>query len=169
MDTPVLVRIAQALVEQGWAALRFNFRGVGHSQGSYDEGRGETDDLVGALDWLTTQDQVDARRLAVVGYSFGAWVAGQAAARNERVRAFAGVALPMSGASLVDLGQFTCPKFFVTGAHDTICPPELLRQYVGTLPEPKTLCVVPDADHLLMGYEQEVADQVVDFLRSTVN
>jgi alpha/beta superfamily hydrolase len=168
MDTPVLVRIAQALVERGWAALRFNFRGVGRSLGRYDEGRGETDDLIGALVWLARQDSVDTERLAVVGYSFGAWVAGQAAARDEQVCAYAGVALPLSGDSYLDLSRFTRPKFFLTGARDTICPLELLRQYVGALPEPKTLRVVPDADHLLLGCEQEVADQVADFLRSAV-
>lgn len=168
MDAPVLVRIARALVERGWAALRFNFRGVGRSQGGYDEGRGETDDMIGAMTWLAGQDSLDAARLAVVGYSFGAWVAGQAAARDERVRAYAGVALPISGANHLDLSQFTRPKLFITGARDTICPPELLRQYVGALPELKTLLVIPDAEHLLLGHELEVADQVADFLRSAV-
>jgi alpha/beta superfamily hydrolase len=168
MDTPVLVTIAHTLAERGWAALRFNFRGVGGSQGSFDEGCGETDDVSGALDWLTTQERVDAGRLAVVGYSFGACVGGSAAARDERVRAYAAVALPMSEPYRVDLTGFGRPKFFITGARDTISPPELLRQYVGGLPEPKTLHVIPGADHMLLGYEQVVAERVADFLMSLV-
>jgi alpha/beta superfamily hydrolase len=164
MDTPVLVYIAHALVERGWAALRFDFRGVGRSQGQYDEGCGETDDVIGALDALAVQEQVDAGRLAVVGYSFGAWVGGRAAARDDRVQAYVAVALPMSEPYRVDLRGFGRPKLFLTGARDTISPPELLRQYVGELSEPKTLHVVPGADHMLLGYEQVVADQVAGFL-----
>ncbi len=166
MDTAILVHVARALVARGWAALRFNFRGVGRSQGRYDEGRGETDDLIGAMDWLATQAEVDAGQLVVVGYSFGAWVGGQAAARDKRVRAYAALALPMSDPYRVNLSTFTRPKLFVTGARDTVSPPELLRQYVGELPEPKTLLVIPGADHFLLGYEQVVADCVADFMIS---
>lgn len=177
MDTPVLVTIAHTLAGRGWAALRFNFRGVGGSQGGYDQGCGETDDVVGALDslalagsarGLTTQERVDAGRLAVVGYSFGACVGGRAASCDERVRAYAAVALPMSEPYRVDLREFRRPKFFITGARDGISPPELLRQYVEELPEPKTLHVIRDADHMLWGYEQEVAERVADFLTSSV-
>lgn len=166
MHNRVVDQIARTLAARGWAALRFNFRGVGRSQGRYDEGRGEIYDLIGALNCLAAQEEVDAGRLAVVGYSFGARVAGQVAARDERVRAYAGVALPMSSPYDVDLSRFTRPKYFITGARDTVSPPELLRQYVGGLPEPKALYVVPDADHLLPGYEQVVADYVADFMES---
>ena len=168
MDAGVVLRIAQTLAERGIAALRFNFRGVGRSQGSFADGEGEIDDLIGALDWLATQSEVDAGQLAAVGYSFGAWVAGHAAARDERLRAYAAVALPMGEAHSIDLGHFNHPKCFIAGAQDTIGPPELLRQYVGALPEPKTLLVIPNADHFLVGYEQTVADHVADFLHSAL-
>ena len=166
MDTPVLVRIAQALVERGWTALRFNFRGVGRSQGSYDEGRGETDDFIGALNWLTVQDEVDAGSLVVAGYSFGAWIGARVVTRDERIQAYAAVALPMGEPYHVDLSRFNCPKFFIVGARDTVSPPELLRQYVGGLPDPKTLRVIRGMDHFLLGFEQVVADHVADFLLS---
>jgi len=168
MDTPVLIRIAQALAERGWVALRFNFRGVEGSQGGYDEGRGETDDLIGALDALAAQNEVDPARLAVVGYSFGAWVAGQATAVDDRVRAYVAVALPMSEPYRVDLSHFSRPKCFLAGARDTVRPPELLRRYVGALPEPKTLHIIPGTDHFLLGYEQEMADHLAGFLASSV-
>ena len=169
MDTGVVQRISQTLVARGFAALRFNFRGVGRSKGHYAEGVGEIDDLIGALDWLATQSEVDAGQLASVGYSFGAWVAGHAAARDERLRAFAAVALPMGEAHSIDLRHFDQPKCFITGARDTVSPPELLRQYVGALPEPKTLLVIPGADHFLVGYEQTVADHVAGFLHSALS
>jgi alpha/beta superfamily hydrolase len=166
MDAGVVWWISQSLVERGIAALRFNFRGVGRSRGKYADGEGEIDDLIGALDWLATQREVAAGQLAAVGYSFGAWVAGHAAMRDERLRAYGAVALPMDAAHSIDLEHFDRPKHFVTGAQDTICPPELLRQYASALPEPKSLLVLPGADHFLGGYEQTVADHVADFVRA---
>ena len=126
MRNSVVVWLARTLAQRGWAALRVNFRGVGRSQGHYDEGEGESDDLVGGLNWLTRQSQVDATRLAVVGYSFGARVGALAAARDERVRAYAAVALTETGASHIDLGDLTRPKFFIVGDRDTFGPPEFL-------------------------------------------
>jgi alpha/beta superfamily hydrolase len=176
MHAEVLIRIARTLVGQGFAVLRFNFRGVGRSEGHFDEGRGEVDDLVGALDLLSSMDSargegivgaIDARRLAIVGYSFGAWVGGQVASRDERVRAFVAVALPVSEPYGVDLSRFTRPKCFITGENDALCPPESLRPLVGGLPEPKTLRIIPDTDHFLLGCEQAVADHVAVFLASS--
>jgi len=164
MHNPVVVQIAHTLAARGWGALRVNFRGVGSSQGQYDEGRGEIDDLTGALDWLAARPEVDAGRLAVVGYSFGAWVAARVAVRDARIQAYVGVALPMSEPYAVDLSACEASKCLISGARDTLSPPELLRQYVRTLADPKTLHVIPEADHLLQGYEREVAGWVADFL-----
>jgi alpha/beta superfamily hydrolase len=169
MASGVVVQIAQTLAQRGCAALRFNFRGVGQGKGSYGDGCGEVDDVIGALDYLASlSGRADEGRLAVVGYSFGAWVATRAALSDERVRVCAAVALPMSAAYAVDLSTYAHPKCFITGAGDTICPPELLRQYVGTLPEPKTLHVIPGTDHFLLRHEQDVADRVADCVLSAI-
>jgi alpha/beta superfamily hydrolase len=163
MASSVVVQIAQALAERGCAALRFNFRGVGWSEGSYADGSGEVDDVRGALDYVAGLfDHAKGCRLAAVGYSFGAWVAARATCTDERVRVYAAVALPMSNAYSIDLSACRHPKCFITGELDTISPPELLRQYVGALPEPKTLHVIPGADHFLQGYEREAAELVAD-------
>ncbi len=168
MRNPVVVWLARTLAERGWAVLCVNFRGVGRSQGYYDEGDGETDDLLGGLNWLTRQSQVDARRLALVGYSFGAQVGALAAARDERVRAFAAVALTESGSSHIDLSDWNRPKFFIVGEADTFGPPQFLRPYVSALPDPKNMHVIPGADHILLGHEQAVAGHVADFLTTSV-
>jgi alpha/beta superfamily hydrolase len=117
---------------------------------------------------LAAQRQVDAGRLAVVGYSFGARVGALAAARDERVCAFAAVALTQSGSAQVDLGRLYCPKFFIVGDRDDLGPPAFLLPYVNTLPDPKTVQVVPGADHMLLGHEQAVAGRVADFLKTSV-
>ena len=169
MGSSVVVQIAQRLAERRCAALRFNFRGFGQSEGSYTAGREEVNDVLGALEHVASLlERATATRLALVGYSFGAWVAAKAAGADERVQVFTAVALPMSRAYAVDLSAYLSPKCFITGESDSISPPELLRQYVGALPEPKALHVIPGADHFYLGYEQDVADRVADCVLSSI-
>ncbi|WP_374669065.1 alpha/beta hydrolase [Ramlibacter sp.] len=92
MDNKVVQTLARAFVQQGWTAVRFNFRGVGGSEGAYDEGRGETEDLLAVVDALAPQGA-----LALAGFSFGAYVAAQAlqglwAARDPRHLVLVGTA-----------------------------------------------------------------------------
>jgi uncharacterized protein len=92
MDNKVVQTLARAFVQAGWTALRFNFRGVGASQGSYDEGRGEAEDFLAVVRELAPQGP-----LALAGFSFGAYVAVQAlqalwGAREVRAAVLVGTA-----------------------------------------------------------------------------
>lgn len=177
MHNGVVVAIAEALASQGVMALRFNFRGVGASQGVHDAGRGERSDVEGALDKLLAQPQADPARVLLVGYSFGACVGLAHAQHDPRVSAFAAVGLSLEfcdfGAlnSLATTGDFApaseClafPKLFITGEHDRLAPPGELRKLVAQLPEPKSVQIVPGADHFWWRSEQEVARRVADFV-----
>lgn len=164
MHNGVVVAIARALAARGVMALRFNFRGVEGSEGQHDHGRGERTDLAGALDWLLTQPEVDPRRISVVGYSFGAWVALAHAQTDARVVAVAAVSLVTEYCDVDSMHSFTRPKLFVTGECDQLTPPDALGELVGRLPPPKTLHLVPGADHFWWGREQEVADLVAGFV-----
>jgi uncharacterized protein len=81
MDNKVAQTLARAFVQLGWRAVRFNFRGVGASQGVWDEGRGETDDALAVIGSHRAADSVPVRPFMLAGFSFGAYVASQAAAR----------------------------------------------------------------------------------------
>jgi alpha/beta superfamily hydrolase len=164
MHNGVVVALDRALAARGVMALRFNFRGVEGSEGQHDHGRGERTDLAGALDWLLTQPEVDPRRISVVGYSFGAWVALAHAQTDARVTAVAAVSLVTEYCDVDSMHSFTRPKFFVTGEHDQLAPPNALGELVDRLPPPKTLHLVPGADHFWWGREQEVADLVAGFV-----
>ena len=94
MDNRVVYRTAKAAAEAGLAALRFNFRGVGASTGSFDEGAGEQEDVRSAIDWLDTR--YPRLPLALAGFSFGSWVGLQVGSRHERIRALAGRGLPLN-------------------------------------------------------------------------
>ncbi len=164
MHNGIIVAIDQALAARGMMALRFNFRGVGGSEGQHDHGRGERADLAGALDWLLTQPEVDPERISVVGYSFGAWVALAHAQTDARVASVAAVSLVPESCDVEAMQSFVRPKFFITGEYDQLASPHALGELVDQLPPPKRLHLVPGADHFWWGREQEVADLVASFV-----
>ncbi len=168
MDNTIVVAVCRALAARGWVALRFNFRGTGRSAGSFDEGRGEMDDVAGAVDFLCAQAEVDAGRLAVVGYSFGAGVGLRHAARDPRVGQLVGIALVEQHYTDPFLDADQRPKLFIAGEHDPWAPADALREYVARLSPPKTLSLIPQTDHLLAGHEAEAATLVADFLAASL-
>lgn len=160
MGNGVVVAVCRALSVRGWAALRFNFRGVG----SFDRGRGAMDDVAGAVDFICAQAGVDAGRLAIVGYSFGAEVGLRHAVRDPRVGWLVGIALVREHYADPFLDADPRPKLFVAGEHDHWAPADALRTYVARLSPPKALRFVPRAGHFFAGREGEVATLVADFL-----
>jgi alpha/beta superfamily hydrolase len=180
MHNGVVRAVAHALVERGVLALRFNFRGVEESGGRYDRGRGEQDDVAGALQWLLKQPEVDPWHVTIVGYSFGAWVGLHYAQRDPRVIAVAAIGLvawdpgiDLRRANLWQetrhfdpgfLASFTRPKLFVSGEHDAFTPPAVLRDLVDRIPAPKELHIVHGTDHFFQGREQDVGELVASFV-----
>lgn len=164
MGNGIVVNLCLDLAVAGWAALRFDFRGAGSSQGSFDEGQGEMDDVKGAVDFLFVQAEVDPGELAVIGYSFGAGVALHHAARDQRVHRLVGIALVEGHYGDPFLDEDRRPKLFVAGEDDPWAPVEELRGYVERLKPPKKLHVVQGVGHLFSGHVDEVTDVVVDWL-----
>ncbi len=159
LHNKVVFRAARALVENGWATLRFNFRGVGLSEGKHDEGRGET------LDVLAAADEVERRTgapLVTGGFSFGSAAALRAAAGDARVAAFIGLGLPVATESIRQAPRPVVPALFVVGEEDTFGPPDLLREFVG---RSGTVVVVPHAGHFFEGRLPELEAAIGSFLR----
>jgi hypothetical protein len=143
-------RAAKALQREGLAALRFNFRGVGRSEGVHDHGVGEQDDVRAAL------DQVERRfpglPLVLGGFSFGSVMALRVGIADPRVRALFALGVPLSMLGDLDfLGGSTKPRFFVQGGSDAFGPAERLRKLVAALPEPREIAVIPESDHFFAG------------------
>lgn len=160
LHNKVVFRAARALVESGWGTLRFNFRGVGLSEGTHDAGRGETEDVRAALD--ETQRRTGLP-LLVGGFSFGAAAALRAAAGDARIAAFLGVGLPVSTPSAQGLERPRVPALFVVGELDTFGPPAKLRDFVDGSGE---IVVVAGADHFFEGRLDELEAALGTFLRS---
>jgi alpha/beta superfamily hydrolase len=168
MHTKAVYQGAKGLARIGCAVLRFNFRGVGRSAGEFDRGPGELRDFVAALDYLS--EKYPGARLWSAGFSFGAWVALEVGATDDRVSALIGIAPPVA-TSVSDMTYdfpntlaSTKPKFFVQGEADEVCPLEAMWQFYGRLEEPKELVVIDGADHLFDGKTTEVGEALEDLL-----
>lgn len=159
MDSFVVALICQALAAAGVAALRFNFRGVGRSEGRHEGGAGELDDVRGALAWLGSLQEVDAGRLALAGYSFGALMA---AASGADVRALALVSPPAAHLSLDAVAPQT-PVLIVAGEDDVIAAPDRLRAAIAERPGAQ-LRVVAGEDHFWGPGTDEMVGTVAAFL-----
>lgn len=164
MDNAVIARVCQALAAAGRASLRFNFRGAGGSEGHFEDGVGEQDDVKGAVDFLHAQPEIDPDGLAAIGYSFGARVALLHAARDRRLQRMVAIALVAHHYADPFLDDDARPKLFVVGEHDPLAPASALRRYVGRLQPPKTLEVIPGADHLFSRQVSRVAAVVANWL-----
>jgi uncharacterized protein len=161
----VVVALAEDFAAVGFAVLRFNFRGVGRSMGHYAEGVGEQEDVKAALTWLSVQPGIDAERLFLAGYSFGARVTLAVASTDPRVRGFVVVAPPILRGDWPSLESVHGPKIFCCGECDPVAPPEVLRAMIKGLPDPKRLVVFPDADHFFVGQERPLAQHAVKLLQ----
>jgi alpha/beta superfamily hydrolase len=159
MHFKVVFRAAKALQEQGLAVLRFNFRGVGRSEGSHDDGNGEQEDARAALAEL--EQRFPGAPLVLGGFSFGSVVALRVAARDARVRAVFALGFPLvrfGDASV--LQRPAQPRLFVQGERDEFGSGETLRALVESLPPPRELVVVPGASHFFDGQLDAVQDAV---------
>jgi alpha/beta superfamily hydrolase len=164
MWNSVVSALAEAFVAAGCAVLRFNFRGVGNSTGTYGEGTDEQDDAKGALTWLAAQPGVNADKLWLAGYSFGARVSLAVAAADSRVRGFIAVAPPVLRGEWPPLQTFRGPKIFISGDEDPYAPPEVLTPWVNGLPDPKRLVILRGLDHFFLGHERTLGQQAVTLL-----
>ena len=162
MHTKVVYQGAKALARIGCAVIRINFRGVGQSAGSFDNGVGEKEDVKAALDFM--HNRYPGRPLWAAGMSFGSWVALTAGAEDPRVAALIGVAMPVTKYDFENVRTSTTPKFFIHGERDEITSLKNMREFYARSAEPKELIVVDGADHLFDGKVSEVADAIEDLL-----
>jgi len=163
MHNNVVSALVEAFQAAGIVTLRFNFRGVGNSEGEHDEGNAEVDDVKAAVTCLLSRQTVPT--VVVAGYSFGSMVGLHAGADDSRVHKLIGVALPIGMRDVSFLQSVTKPKLLISGDHDNYSPVPGLNDLVAKLPHPKSLVIVDGADHFFWGLEGKVAKAAVEFLQ----
>jgi alpha/beta superfamily hydrolase len=166
MHTKAVYRAAQGLNEAGLITLRFNFRGVGASTGSYEEGVGERGDVTAALDWLETH--YPELPLVAGGFSFGSMVGLSVGVQDERVVGLMGLGLPLHNLNydFDFLGQAGKPILVVQGENDEFGSGKEVATLLGKLGSHITLVRVEGSDHFFTDGLDELRDAVRDYYQS---
>jgi alpha/beta superfamily hydrolase len=162
MHTKALYQTAKAFTRVGVAALRFNFRGVGLSGGTFDAGPGEQDDFRAAMAFA--ERRFPGLPIWAAGMSFGSWIAATVAAGDARVGLVVLVAPPVDRYDYTALATSGKPVFIVHGEDDELIPAADIRRFYATLGEPKELAMIEHANHLFEGKTTLVGDAVEGLL-----
>jgi uncharacterized protein len=167
MNNKVVYDLFHVFARRGFSVLRFNFRGVGRSQESFDHGQGELRDAAAALDWMQSYSP-NSSSCWVAGISFGAWIGMQLLMRRPEIRGFISVALP---ANMYDFSFLApCPSsgLMVHGGKDTVVPTDSVSKLVQKLSQQRgikiDLEVVPEADHFFTGCLDQLVAVVGGYL-----
>jgi hypothetical protein len=145
MHNKVVHRVAATLHGLGAAVLRFNFRGVGASAGTFDRGAGELADAGAALAFL--RGRYPDARAWLAGFSFGSWIAARLAAAEAGVERLVLIAPPVGTLPFEALVRLATPKLVVQGTADDVCPPHQLHAQYVAWAEPRELVEIPGASH----------------------
>ncbi len=150
MNNKVVYTLFHAFVRQGFSVLRFNFRGVGRSQGAFDRGEGELSDAASALDWLQSYNE-NAENCWIAGFSFGAWIGMQLLMRRPEISGFISVAPPANMHDFSFLAPCPSSGLIVQGDKDEVVPEPSVKKLVDKLSAQRGITidyrVVPGAGH----------------------
>ena len=163
MYNVIVATLAQSLCAAGIAALRFNFRGVDMSEGSFDGGNGEIQDAEEALNYLSLSENVDASRVGIAGYSFGAAVAMAAASRSNLAQAIVSIACPSRVFNEMSAQEMLLPKMLILGEHDHDFPAQQFKFMARRYSDPKQVEIIDGADHFFGGHVAQVVGLATSF------
>ncbi|MBM3515739.1 MAG: alpha/beta hydrolase [Alphaproteobacteria bacterium] len=167
MNNKVVYNLYYSFVNKGFSVLRFNFRGVGRSQGEFDNGMGELSDAASALDWMQTVNP-SAPACWVAGFSFGAWIGMQLLMRRPEIEGFVSVAPP---ANMYDFSFLApCPSsgIIVQGTDDDVVPESSVEKFVNKLKMQKNISIdyslVKGANHFFKDHLEQLTKVVEGYL-----
>ena len=167
MNEQITQKLYKTFVDRGFATLRFNMRGVGRSQGSFDNGIGELSDAAAALDWVQSIHE-EAQVTWVAGVSFGALIAMQLLMRRPEIRGWISVSAPASMYDFSFLAPCPASGIFIHGAQDTVVQPNSVTKLVEKLRTQKHITVhheeIPRANHFFQDEQEELMASVNNYL-----
>ena len=149
MNNLVVESIVHVYQMKGYSTLKFNFRGVGRSQGAYDNGLGEQKDVLSALSFLA---DMGMERIDLAGYSFGAWVNAHALQKDTLTKQMIMVSPPVGFMDFKSIVTMNSLKFVVTGNRDDIAPAAVIEKMISTWNPNARFEVIDGADHFYGGY-----------------
>ena len=171
MNNKVVYSLYQIFAEKGFSVLRFNFRGVGRSQGHFDNGQGELSDAASALDWLQTQNP-NSPICWIAGFSFGAWIAMQLMMRRPEISGFISIAPPASIYDFSFLAPCPASGLIVHGDKDELVPLAAVNKLTQKLSAQKNIKieyrVIEGADHFFAERADELTAVVNTYLNRAI-
>ena len=172
MNNKVVYSLYQTFVRRGFSALRFNFRGVGRSQGQFDNGPGEMSDAASALDWMQSYNP-NASGCWIGGFSFGAWIGMQLMMRRPEISGYISVAPPASIYDFTFLAPCPASGLIVHGGKDDLVPVASVEKLTQKLAAQKTISVdyrvIESADHFFRDDLESLSDHVEDYLDTALS
>jgi len=167
MNNPIVHALHYAFIERDFSVMRFNFRGVGRSQGLFDNGAGELSDSAAALDWMQGFNR-DARTCWIAGVSFGAWISMQLLMRRPEIDGFMSIAPMANHYDFSFLAPCPASGLFVHGDNDKVTPLEDVDKLVERLKAQKGIVitdeVVPGANHFFEEKTDDLMSIVTEYL-----
>ena len=171
MNNRVVFALFQAFQKRGYSVLRFNFRGVGRSQGRFDCGPGELSDAASALDWMQSVNP-NASGCWIGGYSFGAWIGMQLLMRRPEIDGFIAISPPAGSLDFSFLAPCPASGLILHGARDDVVPPDAAEKLAKKLAHQKNVVVdfkaIAGADHFFASHMPELAKAIDDYLNKAL-
>ncbi len=171
MHNKVIYALHQVFVRQGFSTLRFNFRGVGRSQGGFGRGEGELTDAASALDWLQSTNP-NARACWIAGYSFGAWIGMQLLMRRPEIDRFISVAPPANIYDFAFLAPCPSSGLIIQGDKDDVVPEESVKKLTEKLSKQRDIFidyrVLKGATHFFSDKLEKLESMTEDYLQTAM-
>lgn len=169
MNNKVVFTIFHAFRRMGFSVLRFNFRGVGRSQGQFDQGQGEMSDAASALDWMQTYNP-NAPSCWVSGFSFGTWIAMQLLMRRPEIRGFVAVAPPANLYDFTFLAPCPSSGLILHGSEDELVPESAVAKFVTKLSSQRQIKIdyrtIAGANHFFDDQTTDLAEAIEGYLEA---
>jgi uncharacterized protein len=166
MDNTVVAAGIAAASREGLSTLRFNFRGVGESGGSYGEGMGEREDVRAVIDYFSARLKDSNVPMILLGYSFGAWAGMPVAVEDPRIKGMVAISPPLDLYDFAFLKGCKKKKLLVAGDQDDYCPAARLQEFYKDLDQPKALSVIQGADHFYSFHDSALINPLREFFKN---
>ena len=163
MDNNVVNSLFEAIARASLIPFKFNFRGVGRSEGEFSQGIGEQEDIAAAISFMSSVKEVDSSKIGLVGYSAGAGFGLPVGFKDDRIKALAALSPPLSMFDFEFLRSCLKPKLLLSGSEDEFTTLRQFLEFCQSLPNPREYDTVEGADHFWWGYEFSIAAKVTAF------
>ena len=166
MAFPVVRILYKTFGDLGHPSIRFNFRGVGNSDGSSGNGEGEREDLISVCRYLLN-GEFGVKRLLIIGYSFGATIGASVTGEFDEIIGYVAISYPFSFIpQFIELAQVSKPKFFIIGDRDDFTTLRVFQKEYKEMPEPKDIKIFPGVDHFWNGSERILTETTIDWFNN---